>query len=273
MKWHEFSSAALKVCDKDLPVIIPLGSCEQHGHHLPLFVDSLQVGALAERIENRLGEQALFLPVQWLGASHHHMDFCGTISLRPKLYAEVIQAITLCILHHGFHRLFFLNGHGGNITPAAHALTDLIAVDDRADAAEIGLASWWTLASESMQPKEANMVSPHLTHACEYETSLILALRPDLVDLSKIPTDATEKQRPWANDPRWGGHYEGFHRFHRWTSSGHMGKPQAASAEKGEQLLANITDTLVDFIKDFSKLPKMSIMPEKSQIFSDNSAS
>lgn len=257
MKWHELSSPTLQSCDRELPVIIPLGSCEQHGAHLPLFVDTLQVSALADGIDARLGKRALILPALWLGASHHHMDFCGTVSLRPKIYAEVIQETTRCLLSHGFRRIFFLNGHGGNLVPASHALTDLIATDDRADAAEIALASWWTLATDAMQADSLEMRTPRLTHACEYETSLMLALRPDLVQLSQIPQDSIEKDRPWATDARWGGKVEGFHRFHRWTSAGHMGKPDAATEAKGQKLLQSVTDTLVDFIEDFARWPKM----------------
>lgn len=257
MKWHELSSPALQSCDRELPVVVPLGSCEQHGAHLPVCVDTLQVGALAERIDARLGPRVLTLPPLWLGASHHHMDFCGTVSLRPKLYAEVIQETTRCLLTHGFRRIFFLNGHGGNLAPASHALTDLIATDDRADAAELALACWWTLAADAMQADSLGMRTPALSHACEYETSLILALRPDLVELSQIPEDAVEKDRPWASDPRWGGKVEGFHRFHRWTSAGHMGQPDAATEAKGQQLLETVTETLVDFIGDFAQWPHM----------------
>jgi len=262
MKWHELSSPALQSCDRELPVIVPLGSCEQHGAHLPVFVDTLQVNALAEGINARLGQRVLILPTLWLGASHHHMDFCGTVSLPPKLYAEVIQETTRCLLSHGFHRIFFLNGHGGNLVPASQALTDLIATDDRADAAEIALASWWTLAADAMQADSLGMRTPTLTHACEYETSLILALRPDLVELSRIPENSIEKNRPWATDARWGGKVEGFHRFHRWTSTGHMGKPSEATKEKGRRLILDVTNTLVDFIEDFARWPKMeSLLP------------
>ena len=90
MLWQEQSWPAMREMNKQLPVVVPLGSVEQHGHHLPLFVDSIQVSAIAERVEERssLKNEILLLPTFWLGSSHHHMDFPGTVSVLPSLRAE-----------------------------------------------------------------------------------------------------------------------------------------------------------------------------------------
>lgn len=257
MYWHELTSPEIGALDRDIPVIIPLASCEQHGNHLPVFVDTLQIQAVIEGVNERLGDQAAILPPLWLGSSHHHLDFPGTISVRPKLFAKMIQEIARCLLHHGFRRLFFLNGHGGNRVPASQALGDLIASDDRADAAQIALASWWFVARAAMMPERHGMKTPALTHACEYETSLLLAIREDLVRLAALDPAHVEKTRPWVAHPRWQGQVEAFHRFHRWTSSGHMGDPGAATKEKGVSLLAAVCDTVAEFIRDFRNWPVM----------------
>src|SRR5436853_507194 len=81
MLWHEQSWPQIQTIDKKMPVVIPLGSCEQHGHHLPLFVDSMEVTAIAQRVEEKLRERILLLPTLWLGHSDHHKDFPGTISV------------------------------------------------------------------------------------------------------------------------------------------------------------------------------------------------
>src|SRR5262249_6340820 len=73
--WHEQSWPGIEKIDKTLPVIVPLGSIEQHGKHLPLCVDTVQVTAVAERAEKPLGDKAIFLPPLWLGSSDHHKDF------------------------------------------------------------------------------------------------------------------------------------------------------------------------------------------------------
>ena len=260
MYWHELTSDAIEALDRELPVVIPLGSCEQHGHHLPVFTDTFQLEAITSRLEARLSDRLVMAPVLWLGASHHHMDFPGALSVPPKLYSEVIQSLADCFLRHGFRRLFFLNGHGGNLVPASHALTDLIVRDDRADAGSIALASWWSVAAYKIGPNEHGMQSPQLTHACEYETSLVLAIREDLVRLAGVADGHEEKARPWTVDPRWAGKVEGFHRFHRWTSSGHMGNPAAANAEKGRSLLEAIVAGLAEFLEDFGKWPYLPVM-------------
>lgn len=262
MNWHELSSPQIDALDRDIPIVIPLGSCEQHGRHLPLFVDTIQVNEIVGRIDTRIGARVVIAPTLWLGASHHHLDFPGTLSVPPKLYTEMIQHLALCFLQHGFRRLFFLNGHGGNMVPAAQALGDLIIADDRADAACLALSSWWQVASSAMHPGDHGMVSPVLTHACEYETSLMFAIREDLVRLSEISAGHVEKMRPWMADARWAGKVQGFHRFHRWTSTGHMGNPAAATKEKGMALLEAVAAALVEFIEDFAKWPPMSKLSE-----------
>jgi len=264
MLWHELSSPQIDALNREIPVVIPIAACEQHGRHLPVFVDTLQVEEITRRLEERMGERIVIAPALWLGASHHHLDFPGTLSLPPKLYAEVIQQLALCFLHHGFRRLFFLNGHGGNLVPASHALTDLIATNDAADAACLALSCWWQVAAFAMSAEAHGMATPRVTHACEYETSLILAIREDLVRLSELDPDHVEKVRPWTADPRWSGKVEGFHRFHRWTSSGHMGDPSAATKEKGEALLESVTGALTDFLDDFANWPPMKPLPTGS---------
>ena len=83
MLWHEKKWPEIENLSKDLPVISPLAACEQHGHHLPVFVDAIQVTEIAEQVEQNMADQVLLLPTFWLGSSHHHKDFPGTISLSP----------------------------------------------------------------------------------------------------------------------------------------------------------------------------------------------
>jgi len=260
MLWHELSHPEIGTLNRDLPVVIPLASCEQHGRHLPVFVDTFQLQEVMRRLEERAGDRVVSAPTLWLGASHHHMDFPGALSLSPKLYTEVIQELTLCFLNQGFRRLLFLNGHGGNVVPTHQALTDLITRNELADAATIAFSSFWRVTAHALTPERHAMETPVITHACEYETSFMLAIRGDLVDLSKISPDHIEKVRPWTADPRHAGKVEGFHRFHRWTSSGHMGQPSSATKEKGLSMLESVTTELVEFIDDFAKWPAMEVL-------------
>ena len=83
LKWPDIESLS-----RDTPVIIPIAAHEQHGRHMPLHTDSLLLGEIVRRAEERLDGEALFAPLQWLGNSHHHMDFPGTLSAEPRTYLD-----------------------------------------------------------------------------------------------------------------------------------------------------------------------------------------
>ena len=114
MKWAELRWPEMKQLDRaNTVVILPTGSMEQHGPHLPLQVDHFIANRLAEDLEKRMPE-VLILPPVWAGASAHHMDFPGTITLRPRVFIDLLREICGCLRHHGFRRIVLLNGHGGN---------------------------------------------------------------------------------------------------------------------------------------------------------------
>lgn len=259
MRWDELSWPQLDALDRDLPIMVPLGSCEQHGPHLPTFVDTIQVSEIARRVEAQLASQIVVVPTQWLGSSHHHRDFPGTISLKPTQYVSVIQEIARSILRAGFRRIFFLNGHGGNIAPAATALVDLIADDDEADSAHLALSSWWRVASEGLRSELIGVSQAVMAHACAYETSLMLAIRPELVDRSKI----TARPDPALHDAWFHSEDDSrqrvtvFHRFSRYTTDGVLGKSPEASAEQGAIILEAAVRDVSAFLHDFARWPML----------------
>jgi len=118
--WEECTWKEIKNCSAlDPVVVIPTGSIEQHGHHLPLVTDAALSHEIAlrsvEKVRNQIS--VLLAPLMPLGCSGHHMDFPGTLSLPDCTYMDVMTNVGLCIIKHGFRRLFFLNGHGGNMAP------------------------------------------------------------------------------------------------------------------------------------------------------------
>ncbi len=256
MWWHEQSWPRIRAIDKLVPVVVPLGSIEQHGHHLPLSVDTTQVTAIAERAEKQLGAGALFLPTMWLGCSEHHRDFPGTISVKPALYSDNIKAVARSVLRAGFRKVFFLNGHGGNETPGAQALTELAGEDDAADAAYLVFSSWWQVGRDALAPERHGMTTPTLNHACEYETSMMLALRADLVDLPAAVDQPPVLKSPWLQSPG-GAKVRQFRRFHRLTSGGSIGRPSAGTAAKGAAMLEAVTADVVAFIREFATWPEL----------------
>jgi len=248
-QWPEAAQMTRRV------VVAPLGSLEQHGHHLPLLTDTMIITEVARRAEAVLGEAALFLPTLWLGASDHHRAMPGTVSVANDRYVHLLEDILESLIGAGFHRIFLLNGHGGNITPGRQAIFNVQLRHRDESELYLALGSWWTLAAEqvaAIQGLEAKMV----THACEQETSMMLRLRPELVRMSaargaNIPFDSAfyspDFSRPSRVDvPR---------AFEQLSVTGAFGHPELATAEKGEALLTAAAQEVVAFVREFAAWP------------------
>src|SRR5215216_5461281 len=90
---------------KDVPIVIPVAALEQHGHHLPVFTDSLLLGEVVRRASAQLGSQVLFAPLLWLVNSDHHLEFAGTLSAPPRVYLDTLNGLAENFLQHGFRRI------------------------------------------------------------------------------------------------------------------------------------------------------------------------
>jgi len=234
----DMTSPAVQALDRNVPVIIPIAALEQHGQHLPVFTDSLLLGEVVRRAASTA--HALFVPLQWLGNSHHHIDYPGTVSAAPRLYLGLLRELAENFLAHGFRRLFFLNGHGGNIIPAKQAIFELRQKYRQRDDLLLLFASYWDLAQPHKE--KSGYVQTDMGHACEWETSMILALRPELVvgDVTKLETVPNS----YGFDPA----YRGWITNER-TPTGHIGSPQFATQAKGEHLFASFSAGVVRFIE------------------------
>src|SRR5690349_16090837 len=114
MNLTDLSWPAIAALSKDTPVVFPIAALEQHGHHLPVFTDSLLLREVLRRAAGSLGGRGLFARLMWLGNSDHHLDFAGTLSAPPRTYLDILNGLADNFVQHGFQRLVFLNGHGGN---------------------------------------------------------------------------------------------------------------------------------------------------------------
>ena len=227
MKFYEMPWPELAKVDREQTLILaPVGACEQHGPHLPTFTDSLTAAAIAEGIEAQLPGRVLLLPVMWLGASEHHLPFGATLTARVETHITLLTELVRPLLADGYRRLFFLNAHGGNIDTINVTLRRL-----QQEYPEVLLtaAGYWDLAEKEIAAIcESPQTSP--LHACEVETSIILALRPDLVrDVKLVDYDEP------ADDALRGLHIT--RDMAQSTRDGHVGYPSYGTAEKGEQFL------------------------------------
>lgn len=251
MKFGDNCWIDIQQADKNNVVVIPLGSMEQHGHHSPLLTDTYLVTAVAERVEEHLSEQIYMLPTLWLGASDHHLDLPGTVSVANSIYTATIKNIVRSIAKAGFRRLFFLNGHGGNVTPGTQAITELTNESDVYNNMWIALSSYWTVAAPAIKPADHGMQTKQLSHACEYETSMMLFLHGEIMQMDRVKSSPPLVDSPFFHSEH-GGRVNVAKRMATRTPTGAMGEPQHATPEKGESLLNAIVDEMVACIKDFA---------------------
>lgn len=240
--------------DKSRAVVVcPLASLEQHGHHLPLLTDTCLVTAVAQRVHEQLGDSMLLTPTLWLGASDHHLDFPGTLSVSNTVYISMIKALVQSLVRAGFQRILLLNGHGGNINPGEAAITELANESEQCDDVYLVLSSYWTIAAAAMQAERHGMQTPQLTHACEYETSMMLELHRDLVVMEAAQGQAEPVVRA-APGVRVAG------RFRRMTASGALGRPELATSDKGRSLLDAIVPQVRTLIEDMAGWPPRKVL-------------
>ena len=193
-RWNRLTAPELRdLALRDAVVLLPVGSTEQHGAHLPTGVDDF----LAAEVCRRAAVAAAPLPVVVApsvscGLAEHHMPFGGTLTLSLPTFHALLRDICGSILRAGFRRILLVNGHGGNVT-ALHALVNELTVELQAP---IAVTSYFTAGREVI----ANTLETqrHLMHACEGETSMALAAFPDLVRTEKWPApwDRPSPSRP-----------------------------------------------------------------------------
>lgn len=240
MNLAELTWPAVHALDRNTPVIFPVAALEQHGPHLPVFTDSLLMGEIARRAELALGDRALFAPLQWLGNSHHHLDFPGTLSADPRAYMDLLCGLLENFLMHGFTRLLLLNGHGGNDIPGKQAVFEVRQKHRNKKEPLLLFATYWNLEPEALHchPGLSQQV---MGHACEWETSMVLRLAPHLVKdhTSVAPQDFGNPFEPatrgWTMPDR--------------SAEGHVGDPRQATAEKGEALFTAFSNATIAMIE------------------------
>jgi len=244
--------------------VLPLGAIEQHGPHLAVSTDTDIVSLVAMAAEERMDDAIVLCPTVPFGSSHHHLAFGGTLSLSPALYTQVIVDLVGSLLKNGFRRIVLLNGHGGNITPVKQALAILSDRHDTDLQPNIALATYWELAGDVFAGAPP-MESPALSHACEYETSLMLHLFPEKVRMENV----VRAERPgrngyvgWEDDEP----YKGVSVFKQTafiSGNGSSGEPQLATAEKGRHLYEHAVHSLVAFLESFANWPFLTNLKNK----------
>ncbi|MCD9025304.1 creatininase family protein [Cohnella silvisoli] len=253
MRLQEQSWVDIGGMDKTgIVIVVPLGALEQHGHHLPLGVDSYLIQALAELVEKSLPDQVMLLPTVWVGHSPHHMKFPGTVSVSQNVYADLLEQIVSSLVTAGYTKFLFLNGHGGNALPVQMALQALKnRFRDHRSLLICGL-SYWNLARKEMQEIRDSALGG-MGHACEMETSMMMHLYPDYVDETNRKKDGRQPPiESLAIDMLHSSPVSVVYDFDELTETGTFGDPTLATKEKGKQFMEAIVRNLNGFISDIA---------------------
>lgn len=221
---HDEAARAAKVA------LLPVGSFEQHGDHLPLATDTLVACIMAERLASAYN--LFLLPPVTLSCSHEHAGFYGTVSISARTLISTVEDIQNSLKNSGIDRLVVINGHGGN-----YVLSNIV---QQANTSGPRMALYpgredFTTARE--RAKMITTVSEDM-HGGEWETSILLFATPELVRATYTQNDHEAPHRPHLLTTG----------MREYTSNGIIGRPSAATAEKGkaalESLVASFADTL-----------------------------
>jgi len=220
--WQELRRTEFEAAAKaDAVVIIPAGSTEQHGNHLPVNTDMNCCFTIAQRAAEAIDDfPVLVLPPVWTGYSPHHMKYPGSITLKYHTFVELLTQIATSVHAHGFKKILFLNGHGGNSAAIASMRVKLSAEDGVASA--IGYDYWNISPTSEVMEAVSESDMGYIGHSGEMETSLQLYLQPELVN---------KEAANWA--------------------PGVSGDPTAGSREKGERIVNAAVDALVKTLRDY----------------------
>ena len=228
--------------------IVPVGSLEQHGHHLPTATDTILVSTVGHRAAEGLSDTVpvLVLPVIWTGHSPHHATFGGTVTMGAKKLHSVLEEIARSVFAEGFDGLLLLNGHGGNSAIVASA-TSVIGAEHQQK--EVVGMTYFDLGEDRISQIRKSKRGG-AGHAGEVETAMIAYLKPELVDMDTahgtIWNPYYDRTR---NDLSHPGPLSVYADFTRYSETGAVGSPELATRERGELFLNVFVEETEDVLR------------------------
>jgi creatinine amidohydrolase len=245
MRWAELNSRQIANLSQETICLLPVGAIEQHGPHLPVATDRIIAEALAEKLDAACDDKLLVMPTLSVTCSEHHMAFAGTLSVDHEVFQQIVLQTISSAAKHGFSRFFVLNAHGGNIAAGGVVAERLASLLPNC---EVVFATWFRAAAERLRPLVEGDY-PSVGHACEFETSMIMAVRPELVDRAAIVDDGFVANSPLLYaDLLTGGPTTRAIPFDKLTKHGVWGKPSLASESKGRAIFEIVVPVIKDLL-------------------------
>jgi creatinine amidohydrolase len=237
-------------------VLLPFGAVEDHGPHLPLNTDNVIVETICVEAARRVPGEMLVMPLVAYGLDEHHMDFPGTVSVDIETLLSCIAAVAGSAARHGFDHILIVNGHGSNAS-----IADLAA---RRVVLETGVVCGAMSPNAAVDPTLAEPTLSQMrrsepggmAHAGEYETAMMLHLRPDLVQMEKAVRELGQLQFDYFS---WDHPKPSVLSWQDWWSrmsqSGVCGDPTVATAQFGRALFETTVENLIRFVHGFRTIP------------------
>ena len=246
--WPELGDVA----KKQPVVVLPIGSVEDHGRHLPLDTDNFIIWTICESAAQKAGGDILLLPQIPYGFETHHMDFPGTIDIGMEHLLHFVLDITKSVARHGFKRILIADGHGSNMP-----ILDLVARRTILETDSLCATFIWpSLAIQEIR-KVRESERGGMAHACELETSVYLHLDGKRVQMDKARKEIGLPASVfiWL-DLLDGSPVHLMDNWSRFSQSGVVGDPSLATAEKGRIIFEAVVEAFLRLVREFKNRPR-----------------
>ena len=248
LSWPEVKRAA----EEGRVPVVPIGTLEDHGYHLPIDTDVTLVEAICRGAVEALPHQTVLLPPIVHGYSSHHMDFPGTITIGWDTFCRYVTDVALSLVRHGFKRVLLVNGHGSNQNLVEMAARLTMVEEPNSLVA----ATFYLVTPESRRVIDDVRTTTRggMAHACELETSLYLHLHPEAVDMTKAVDERgyPETANSWLD---WSdGPLKAMPWWSSFSDSGVQGDATQGTAAKGKALYEGAVKELAGFVAEMRSM-------------------
>ncbi|MBM3393637.1 MAG: creatininase family protein [Betaproteobacteria bacterium] len=246
-EWSEMTSLEIREALRAVKLaLIPVGATEQHGPNLGTGTDYVVAHRIAQRIAQRMHPRGIVVPPLPFGLSPHHTGFPGTLTVSAEAFTALCLDVGRSLKGNGIEHVLFVNGHYGNVGVLA-----VLATQFHYDLGLKAAVSFYF--QQAADRVKAHGKTPRYGHACEIETSVVMAVEPSLVRTEAlVPGDMIEQSLQYAFN-----HQPFFHQvpipFHQQTRNGCFGDARLATREIGEDILDTAIDRTLTFVDGFLK--------------------
>jgi creatinine amidohydrolase len=246
-RFNELTRERLNELAPEALIVLPVGATEQHGPHLPVGTDSFAIERIAAESAQAASSDitTILAPTLPFGSSHHHLPFGGSFSLSTETYYRVLVELLESLVAGGFRKAFILNGHGGNSELIQLAARDVA----RANPISVAAAPYWTIGWDALVAAGIHQQGKLPGHAGRFETSLVLAMRPELVVEPRPHRDLEST----SAEPRAVSPFRA--ERHGWWKSidGFTDSPDLGTAETGQRALQLIVNEVANAFVAFAR--------------------